>query len=691
MNAPMPADHFSTIDFASHLAASILLIASIAILRNKKSPVPTNIGLQLLCFSALLMQIATAAAVLKVISQPFYGVMFFLSNSLWVAALFKIVAQGRQRPVSGWLRLGAIGILAGAAFALLAGNQASITSQFNINAQVLRYGAYTPLILVAALNIYALRLRHKQFQHDCRLLLIGSLMFLAVHTLYLPVILSRATELHLLTYFHSFIDVTIALLFLAGSIKHPPAQAIFLSRKVVIFGSVALPIIVLATFFIIVGLFINQAELRWGTAAQIGLIGLGLATIYSLIMSNQVRDNIRVSVNKHFFRHKYDYRSVWLNLIQTLSSISNDSEFFRLGLESVGNVFNAHGGAMWLKNSRGEFDLVSSWNIDSMANKKFTTSDAFIEPLEKEDWIYALTSSGKKDHDRHLKKIPDNINAIPDVWIIAPLMIGQKLVGFFLLTKKEQNEPLIWEDIDVIKSAGKQLAGYIVRQQSAEQLAESKQFDTYNKLTAFIMHDLKNLIAQQALVVENAKKHKENPAFVEDAIRTIENSVNRMSQLLKRLQRNTHQPARRSISIKSLLLEAIRKSSDRQPLPTLRSESDDGFVVADQDQLVMILMHIIRNAQDATANNGFIDINVQHEEKFVKIEVEDNGSGMDEDFLTNRLFKPFESTKSSMGMGIGAYQVREFIQAMGGAILVASEVNIGTSVSITLPIAYAES
>ena len=205
------------------------------------------------------------------------------------------------------------------------------------------------------------------------------------------------------------------------------------------------------------------------------------------------------------------------------------------------------------------------------------------------------------------------------------------------------------------------------------------------------MHDLKNLIAQQALVVENAKKHKENPAFVEDAIRTIENSVNRMSQLLKRLQRNTHQPARRSISIKSLLLEAIRKSSDRQPLPTLRSESDDGFVVADQDQLVMILMHIIRNAQDATANNGFIDINVQHEEKFVKIEVEDNGSGMDEDFLTNRLFKPFESTKSSMGMGIGAYQVREFIQAMGGAILVASEVNIGTSVSITLPIAYAES
>ena len=51
------------------------------------------------------------------------------------------------------------------------------------------------------------------------------------------------------------------------------------------------------------------------------------------------------------------------------------------------------------------------------------------------------------------------------------------------------------------------------------------------------MHDLKNLIAQQGLVVENSAKHKENPAFVEDAIKTIENSVNRMSNLLRKLQR----------------------------------------------------------------------------------------------------------------------------------------------------------
>ena len=100
----------------------------------------------------------------------------------------------------------------------------------------------------------------------------------------------------------------------------------------------------------------------------------------------------------------------------------------------------------------------------------------------------------------------------------------------------------------------------------------------------------------------------------------------------------------------------------------------------------MILMHVIRNAQDATDSSGFIDVSLLLDNNQVIIEIEDNGCGMDEDFLRKRLFKPFESTKSSMGMGIGAYQVREFIQNMGGQIKVTSELNIGTNVCIMLPI-----
>ena len=105
----------------------------------------------------------------------------------------------------------------------------------------------------------------------------------------------------------------------------------------------------------------------------------------------------------------------------------------------------------------------------------------------------------------------------------------------------------------------------------------------------------------------------------------------------------------------------------------------------------MILLHIIRNAQDATKNEGFIDVEVKTDTSHVLIDIEDNGCGMNEDFVKNRLFKPFDSTKSSMGMGIGAYQVREFIESMGGKLKISSQENIGTAVCIQLPLSQSES
>ena len=406
--------------------------------------------------------------------------------------------------------------------------------------------------------------------------------------------------------------------------------------------------------------------------------------------SRSVRANIQVFVNKHFFRHKYDYRHVWLNLIKTLSETSEHDDFYTSSLKAVADIFKSNGGSLWLKDDNGQFEQVSVWNINMPVAPMVSVDSDFVKPFIEKEWVYALGDSGSSLIDPYNDYVPGWIHEIDEAWVIAPLMIGSELTGFFLLAQPSNPSPLIWEDLDVLKSVGRQLASYIVRQKSAEQLAEAKQFDTYNKLTAFIMHDLKNLIAQQALVVQNANKHKENPAFVEDAIKTIDNSVARMSHLLKRLQSSGQSAPQRSVSLQKILLDAIRKSTDRQPIPTLRNQSADASVVADQEQLVMILMHVIRNAQDATDSDGFIDVTFTTDQDYVLIEIEDNGCGMDEDFLRNRLFKPFESTKSSMGMGIGAYQVREFIQNMGGHIKVSSELDAGTNVCIKLPVSNNE-
>lgn len=98
----------------------------------------------------------------------------------------------------------------------------------------------------------------------------------------------------------------------------------------------------------------------------------------------------------------------------------------------------------------------------------------------------------------------------------------------------------------------------------------------------------------------------------------------------------------------------------------------------------MALTHLIRNAQEATAANGFIDVTLKQQNNAACIQIEDNGSGMDREFIQERLFKPFDTTKTGKGMGIGVYQAREYITSIGGTLDVVSEVNVGTTFSITL-------
>ena len=165
-------------------------------------------------------------------------------------------------------------------------------------------------------------------------------------------------------------------------------------------------------------------------------------TASSLALSHKIRNNLRVKIDKHFFKHKYDYRSVWLNLIHTLSQIDKEEDFFDQGLKAVGKIFDAEGGALWLTDENS-FNLKSSWNVNQSLNDRIASSSDFLQPFSDEEWIYALNISGRKEHDRYLQRLPQWIKSIEDVWILAPLMLSNKMLGFFILTRKSNNDPLI--------------------------------------------------------------------------------------------------------------------------------------------------------------------------------------------------------------------------------------------------------
>jgi signal transduction histidine kinase len=133
---------------------------------------------------------------------------------------------------------------------------------------------------------------------------------------------------------------------------------------------------------------------------------------------------------------------------------------------------------------------------------------------------------------------------------------------------------------------------------------------------------------------------------------------------------------------------------------------EDAWVDADPERLTMIVEHVIRNAQDATSEDGSVILSMtldgggdsangalpvgetsQLRVPTVALAVADSGTGMSAEFISERLFKPFDTTKGSKGMGIGAYQVREYVKSLGGTVDVTSRVGQGTRITLRIPLA----
>jgi putative PEP-CTERM system histidine kinase len=423
---------------------------------------------------------------------------------------------------------------------------------------------------------------------------------------------------------------------------------------------------------------------NWGAILQILVLFLALTTVAAAFISSTIRSRVKVWVSKYFFSHKYDYRSEWLRLINHLSRAPDAKDFHARAISGVASIFKSSKGILWVLQN-GQMVPVASLHMESPESYLQEPIDSpFCKALLEHEWVFSSYAPDNEKLSELNKLLPGWLIEIPDLWLVLPLLTEQNLVGFMVLTKPIHETALSWEDLDLLKAVGRQVASYLDRHQAAEQIAESRQLDAFNKLTAFVMHDLKNLIAQQALVVQNAAKHKDNPAFIEDAIQTIDNSVTRMSNLLRKLQRDEpHEP--RSLELSKILIDATKKCKDLTPTPSLRLQDNDIIVNADPDNLTMIFVHIIKNAQEATDMNGFVDITLSRDGNNAIIVIEDNGEGMDVAFMRERLFKPFVTTKSGKGMGIGVFQTNEIINSLGGKMTVESTPEVGSTFTLSIP------
>lgn len=218
--------------------------------------------------------------------------------------------------------------------------------------------------------------------------------------------------------------------------------------------------------------------------------------------------------------------------------------------------------------------------------------------------------------------------------------------------------------------------------------SEQKQFESFARLSAVLTHDLKNSIFSLSLLVQNMERKFDREGFREDAMRTLSNSVGDLQGLVARLSDPLAQSTQRQTTdlseIVDRVLKRIGEHADaryeitRTLLPQLSASVDARAVER-------VVENLMINALEAMPDGGKLHVATRVENEAAIIVVRDTGRGMTEDFIRERLFRPFATTKKK-GIGLGLYSCRDIIEQHGGRIEVSSRINEGTEFQVILPL-----
>jgi putative PEP-CTERM system histidine kinase len=483
------------------------------------------------------------------------------------------------------------------------------------------------------------------------------------------------------------VNALVVPLFAVAASRNPEwSLNVFVSRHVVFYTASLMGAGVYLLAMAAGGYYIRLYGGSWGAIAQTVFFAGAALLLLIIMLSGEARARVRVFLVKHFYKNKYDYREEWLRLIETLTTPFDELALPQRTIKAVAQIVASSGGGLWVREEGDQYRPAACWNLEVPATATEPATSPFVHFLEQRRWVIDIDEHRCNPESHDKLRLPAWLGAFDRPWLVIPLINEQTLMGFMVLVRSETFGRLTWEDTDLLKTVGQQVASYLAQYRAGQALAETRQFDAYHRLTAFIMHDLKNLIAQQSLVVKNAARHKDNPAFIDDAIVTIDNSVRRMNQLLEQLKRGQQQGGAERVELASLLASTVGKHADVRPAPQLQVIENGIEVQIEPQGLTMVLSHLIKNAQEATRSDGHVQVRLRRNGTNAEVEVADNGCGMDSSFVRERLFRPFDSTKGSKGMGIGAYQAREFIRGAGGDLSVESHLGSGTTFRISLPI-----
>ncbi len=466
---------------------------------------------------------------------------------------------------------------------------------------------------------------------------------------------------------------------------------VFVSRQAVFYAGTFVAAGTYMTAIAAVGYLLRRFGGSWGGAIQIVFVAGAAVVLAVSLASTAVRRRIKLFLATHFYRNKYDYRIEWLRFVDTLAE-PGEPDVRRTAMRAIAQIFESPEAVLLVREEFGDhagaaFVPVAAWPAEAAGLHRahpLPAGSELARYLERSRTVIDLDAYRGAPEQYENVDLPDWLQGVSHWRVLMPVLHRDRLLGMVLLQASPGPFDLTYEDYDLMRMTGQHIAVHIVQQETDRSLGQARQFEAYNRLVAFMMHDLKNSAAQMQLIVDNAPRHKHKPEFVDDAVRTIANAAGRINGLIQQIKGGSAAPAARPVALDDLVRSAVQRCHDRQPVPAA-PELASARIVADPAKLEAAIEHLLRNAQDATPPDGRITVALEVGADEARLVVADTGCGMNAEFLRERLFRPFDSTKGAQGMGIGAYQVRETVRALGGDVRVTSAPGAGTTFTLRFP------
>lgn len=443
---------------------------------------------------------------------------------------------------------------------------------------------------------------------------------------------------------------------------------IFVSRYVVYHSFTFLGI----GIYLVVGGLVIFGMQRLGlnpSFVAVGFLGFCAALILAiLILSPKLRARVRFFIDTHFFAHKYDYRKEWGELSRDLCSATTAKQIVDVTAQVILDSMFLQELSIWLLE---EHTFTCAFAFPRAPVVATVARDhPLIDYLSARPFLRAMPVVLE---DRLWERVVSADNTFLElnrIELAVPIKNEADVIGFIAMGRQYPGTPYGADDIDLLSNIATQCGASLLQARYAQQLAENKEIDAYNYLSASLLHDLKNAAGHLSLILQNAPRHIDQKAFQQDMLDTIGQALARIDKVTGKLGRLAAKEAVTPglVQIAPFVEALLERLKPRLSALKLTQHIPDGLAITtDPHLLERMLENLVVNASEACDDHGEILISAGRSPDTIWISVADDGPGMAPEFVRTRIFKPFQTTKPT-GTGLGLWQVKHMAQQIGARI-----------------------